>query len=405
MTEHSIDPPSFDPSLEGRLRPSGALGRLLCRMAGADPQLLTLAPWSDRLKSLATGALLLFIWALNWISLSYALMLVFRPEDAVGSLNSVVSRILCVLLGLAWSMIVLNLFRFLTSAVGHGDGRQGIRGREYMLLGVQIALSAMVGLCVTAPVSIMIARSDLKSQVSDSQERALESLLREVEVEYRKPLQDLYLDKAEASEALTQAQERSQRVKRVSQAMVVRSRAAAATPANKPEIDARINAQEVQSLQERIEALSARIEAIRETIAERKQAARELIARSNSLWTEVDRIWRHSAPLMVGLALVLISLHVGPCLLGVSSAVGAYGHLVQLQNELVCAKYGIARRASELTMPDGLGGRYVKRRFDRFSMPEALARRTADDAYRLRQAWAEAHTARAEAERRRIVST
>jgi hypothetical protein len=207
---------------------------------------------------------------------------------------------------------------------------------------------------------------------------------------------------AEAAEALTVALERAQNVRRLKQAMVI-GRASKSQSNEMTDSDASVvrAAREVELHRERLELISAEILRVREEINEKKEAARALIARSNSLWTEAGRIWRHATPLFFGIALILVLLHAGPYLIRAFSAKGTYEHLVEVQNELTCAKFGIAKDAIEVSEPDG-PGRFIERRFDRYLVAERLASRCEESLQKSAKAWRSSLIDRAQAARERL---
>jgi hypothetical protein len=343
--------------------------------AAVDPQLLDQCPWAERARHLAVGLLILLITALNFFSTVAALELVFQPGKEMNSWLWALRHGGCLLAGGLWALIILNLYRFLGAVVQQTEAPASFTAAAVlrMLPRVLIILgaAALIGMSVAVPVTVWIVRTDIQSQLTQGQLRAVEALQRGVELRQAGALQALYENQVDKAEEIGRAKERIRNLLALHGAREAGgdippadAGQAKAPPAETATAADTADGDQLAQTQRALVALEADVAKISESIAslraqvrQDKAAAQARIENSDSLFTEAGRVLEHGAGLYWAVALFMTILHASPVVLRLFCHRGPYEHLVDIQNEIVYAKYGIARDA--VTLRDEDGNEYV----------------------------------------------
>lgn len=163
----------------GTVRDVSLFTRFLWFCAGADSQLLSRCPNSDRVKFQGLGGVVLTVGVLAFFSGSYAFYTVFSPKDATALGERVVhlpSVGASVFFGLVWALIIFNIDRFIISSTGKGDGTDKITWGEFVNSLPRLAMALIIGLCLSKPLEIKILESEIESALEKEQKEFLAQL-------------------------------------------------------------------------------------------------------------------------------------------------------------------------------------------------------------------------------------
>jgi len=150
--------------------------RLLWYAAGVDREVLAGCPYTDRVKWQGIGGIVLATAILALVSGSYAFYVVFGPKDATAIVDqptswpAVATALAC---GLTWSLVVFNLDRFIVSSTGHGDGTEKVTLEEFINALPRLAMAAVIGFCLSAPLEIRILKTEIDTALAGKQKDQL----------------------------------------------------------------------------------------------------------------------------------------------------------------------------------------------------------------------------------------
>jgi len=364
---------------------TSTLMSLACFATGYDPTIANRCPWSERCKVIGLGTLLVLLGLINLAAAVYALNLVFRPLEQTAGMQTYATWGLCGLIGTAWGLIIFNLYRFIVSSTGYGDGKSSLSRMELLPLLVQAVLAFVIALCVTLPLSILVCREDLSGQWTTLQTEQSAVTKRAIESQAELQLFDLYLDQEQSTRELSRKRERLAAISQLKEALITSKGAADLERLERIDADISQLHTDLGAVQLKIDEQIVRIASLRKQQAEQTKQVDSKIGSIDTLWTQASRAIQYARPLFIGTALFLIILHMSPVLIRVRSAKGVYEHLVEIQNEITYAKYGIARDALVITDPRAGGtAQERERRYDRYLMPEKLAKLNVDWLARMR---------------------
>ena len=108
--------------------------------AGADEKILLYCSYSDHVKYLGIGGVVLATAFMAALSMGFALHTIF---DGTWGVTIPVAFI--------WALIVFNLDRFIVSSTGKGDGESTISWSELGNAAPRLLMAILLGLTISAP--------------------------------------------------------------------------------------------------------------------------------------------------------------------------------------------------------------------------------------------------------------
>lgn len=153
----------------------GLFSRFLWFCAGADADLLSRCPHSDRVKYQGIGGIVLATAVLAFTSGSYAFYTVFCPKDQTALSQDVhLPTVLQSLsAGLVWALIIFNIDRFIVSSTGKGDGSDSITWTQFSKAIPRIIMALIIGVCISAPLEIRVLKPEIEAQLELEQNEYL----------------------------------------------------------------------------------------------------------------------------------------------------------------------------------------------------------------------------------------
>ncbi len=351
---------SYDYSYE-----AGGFRKFLWFCSGTDVQLLNRCPHSERVKAEGIGGVILATAGLAFLSGSYAFYTVFGPK-----LNYALTpeqlqidpgtSILAILCGLVWALVIFNLDRFIVTSTGHGDGTEKITMEELKSGVPRIVMAIFIGICLSAPLETRVFKSEIDAALDLEQEIQAKKLDASSVDKY-----NLYKTKSEKDKGEV-AKKRDDLESRLSDLIktrdladkafkdemsnsthrgygdvakkleAARNRSQAELDDEKPKLESKID-----GYNKSMDGISADIdkEMAEKTLNHTKSQIRS--ANLDGLGKRIGLAHELFPISSVVLMLLLIIIEVTPIFIKMMFVRGPYDLLVENQNRIVSAKYGI----------------------------------------------------------------
>lgn len=351
---------------------------LLWFSAGADKQLLSKCPHSERVKYMGLGGVVLATALLAFSSGSYAFFTVFGPKvghvfdvaqqklNIFNSFAYLIGFLVSIIAGFLWAMVIFNLDRFIVTSTGHGDGTEKITKQEFKNGLPRIILAIVVAICVAKPLEIRIFKNELDGEVQIRQQQKEIELQQNSQNEYNK----VY---SEIQNRITQLTEENQkkeaeisdlRTRAVTEAGGIRDKNTNSTGVyGAGKVYQALDSQ-LKEVQERytpvinrnkqeIESLNTRL---KDAESERKSSLKKAKDQSSVIDGLALRIKlsHEKFPLeSFFLTLMLIFIEITPVFIKMQFIIGPYDYLIENQKQIVMAKYGIQEKYQTITDESG----------------------------------------------------
>jgi hypothetical protein len=134
---------------------STPLMRLLWSASGGDRYILERATYSDQIKYMCLGGIIVATGLMAALAGGYAFYTIFEPRgSAIESQFSWTTTIISIFFGCFWGLMIFNLDRFIVSSTGKGDGTEAITWDEFKGAIPRLVLGAIIALTISKPVEI-----------------------------------------------------------------------------------------------------------------------------------------------------------------------------------------------------------------------------------------------------------
>lgn len=156
--------------------------RFFWKAAGADRYILERSTYSDQMKYLCLGGIIIATGLMAGLAGGYAFYTIFEPRgdalrsfraatDAAGSYDMVhmPTMIKSVIFGVLWGLIIFNIDRFIVTSTGKGDGTEEITGREIRSALPRIIMGAIIALTISKPVEIRMFKTEIDVKLHEKQ--------------------------------------------------------------------------------------------------------------------------------------------------------------------------------------------------------------------------------------------
>lgn len=160
---------------------AGKFTRFLWDCAGGDRFLLERATYSDQVKYMCLGGIVLATGVMASLAGGYAFYTIFAPKSAevldkmktAGNTLEVPTDPLTVLLsiifGIIWGLIIFNIDRFIVASTGKGDGTEKITRSELVGALPRIFMGAIIAITISKPVEIRMFKSEIDVELQNAQ--------------------------------------------------------------------------------------------------------------------------------------------------------------------------------------------------------------------------------------------
>jgi hypothetical protein len=151
-------------------RPSKST-KFLWWCAGADEKILQYCSYSDHVKYLGIGGVVLATSFMAFLSMGFALHIIFDGK-----------WYLTIPIAFIWSLIVFNLDRFIVSSTGKGDGESSISWTELANAAPRLLMAILLGLTISAPLEVFIFEKEIEREWKDTKFKLSQSRINEIKI-------------------------------------------------------------------------------------------------------------------------------------------------------------------------------------------------------------------------------
>jgi hypothetical protein len=120
--------------------------------AGADANILKYSSYSDLVKYVGIGGVVLATGFMAALSMGFAMQTIFNSLYVTFSV------------AIVWALIVFNLDRFIVSSTGKGDGESSISGKEWLNALPRLFMAILLGLTISAPLETFIFQKEIQRE-------------------------------------------------------------------------------------------------------------------------------------------------------------------------------------------------------------------------------------------------
>lgn len=164
--------------------------RLLWSAAGGDRYILERSTYSDQIKYMCLGGIIVATGLMAALAGGYAFYTIFEPRgSAIESQFNFTTSILSIVFGCFWGLMIFNLDRFIVSSTGKGDGTEAITWDELKGAIPRLVLGAIIALTISKPVEIRMFKTEIDVELHNAQ--------MEKQKEYLASIDKIYSDRIE----------------------------------------------------------------------------------------------------------------------------------------------------------------------------------------------------------------
>ena len=154
-----------------QVKEASGVTKFLWWCAGADSQILKYSSHSDHVKYVGIGGVVLATAVLAFLSMGFAMHIIFSYPDPAGAKDPVTGNVLMhgnwfvtIPVAIIWSIIILNLDRFIVSSTGKGDGKETMGFIELFNALPRIGMAVLIGFCISAPLETYIFQKEIQRE-------------------------------------------------------------------------------------------------------------------------------------------------------------------------------------------------------------------------------------------------
>jgi hypothetical protein len=153
---------------------STPLMRFFWKAAGGDRYILDRATYSDQIKYMCLGGIVVATGAMAALAGGYAFYTIFEPKgSALDSNFDLKTSILAIIFGSIWGLIIFNIDRFIVTSTGKGDGTEAITWGELKSALPRIVMGAIIALTISKPIEIRMFKSEIDAALHSRQKEII----------------------------------------------------------------------------------------------------------------------------------------------------------------------------------------------------------------------------------------
>lgn len=170
---------------------STPLMRLLWSASGGDRFILERATYSDQIKYMCLGGIIVATGLMAALAGGYAFYTIFEPRgSAIESQFSWSTTIISILFGCFCGLMIFNLDRFIVSSTGKGDGTEAITWAEFKGAIPRLVLGAIIALTISKPVEIRMFKTEIDVELHNAQMEKQKEYLGSIEKIYAERIEN-----------------------------------------------------------------------------------------------------------------------------------------------------------------------------------------------------------------------
>ncbi|MCB0695393.1 MAG: DUF4407 domain-containing protein [Chitinophagales bacterium] len=161
------------------------LMRMFWKAAGADRYLLEKSTYSDQVKYMCLGGIIVATGVMAGIAGGYAFYTIFGPRgSALDEEFSAGVSLMSLGFGVVWGLMIYNLDRFIVSSTGKGDGTEAITWQEFKGALPRIVMGAIIALTISKPVEIRMFKTEIDVELRQEQMKKSQEYLADIDSIY-----------------------------------------------------------------------------------------------------------------------------------------------------------------------------------------------------------------------------
>ncbi len=150
--------------------PSSKAMRFLWEAAGGDKYILERATYSDQIKYMCLGGIVLATGIMAALAGGYAFYTIFQPKgSALDQSTDPLTVVLAVIFGFFWGLMIFNIDRFIVTSTGKGDGTEAITWEEFKSAIPRIFMGAIIAITISKPVEIRMFKTEIDIKLREKQ--------------------------------------------------------------------------------------------------------------------------------------------------------------------------------------------------------------------------------------------
>jgi hypothetical protein len=146
-------------------KPAHAGTRFLWWCAGADKKILQYSSYSDHVKYVGIGGVVLATGFMAALAMGFAIHTIFK------------NYYVTIPVSIVWALIVFNLDRFIVSSTGKGDGESSISLKELGNAFPRLLMAILLGLTISAPLETKIFEKEIEREWRDTKKELTQKAL------------------------------------------------------------------------------------------------------------------------------------------------------------------------------------------------------------------------------------
>lgn len=163
----------------------GWVMRLLWKASGGDRFLLERSTYSDQLKYMCLGGIIVATGLMAGLAGGYAFYTVFEPKGGnITDVTHLPTLYKSIAFGLFWGLMIFNLDRFIVSSTGKGDGTEKITWSEFTGAIPRLILGAIIAITISTPIELRMFKSEIDVRLAQAQRDTLLAHRETVDLKY-----------------------------------------------------------------------------------------------------------------------------------------------------------------------------------------------------------------------------
>lgn len=160
------------------------------KAAGGDKELLERSTYSDQIKYMCLGGIIVATGVMAGIAGGYAFYTIFQQRgpatDGIVTADEMQWGVVALsfVFGTLWGLMIFNLDRFIVSSTGVGDGTEAITWSELKGAIPRLILGAIIAITISKPVEIRMFKSEIDVELRKAQIQKQIEFKEEIEKQY-----------------------------------------------------------------------------------------------------------------------------------------------------------------------------------------------------------------------------
>jgi hypothetical protein len=156
--------------------------RQFWRAAGGDRFILERSTYSDQVKYMCLGGIIVATGLMAGLAGGYAFYTIFETRgSAIEQQFNLSLSVLSMGFGLIWGLMIFNIDRFIVTSTGKGDGTEAITWEEFKGAIPRIIMGAIIAITISKPVEIRMFKTEIDTQLHTEQMKVKQAYLKEID--------------------------------------------------------------------------------------------------------------------------------------------------------------------------------------------------------------------------------